>query len=46
MLEGIWQHRDVVGDAFTFIDLLDAHEILDLRQETEYRARKWAERNK
>lgn len=38
VVAGIWTHRDIVTDTFSFLDLLDAHEILDVREENERRA--------
>jgi hypothetical protein len=35
-----------VNDVFTFEDLLDAHEILDVKEENEARARRAAEDKK
>jgi hypothetical protein len=34
-MAGIWSHRDI--DILTFEDLLDAHELLDLKSENEKR---------
>ena len=33
VLAGLWRHRDVVENVFTVNDLMDAHEMLDARQE-------------
>ena len=32
---GIWTHRDLVADTFTFADLCDAHELLDVKAHNE-----------
>jgi hypothetical protein len=34
----MWSHRDLVEKVFTFDDLLDAHEILTVKNENERRA--------
>ncbi|GED71172.1 hypothetical protein BRE01_48740 [Brevibacillus reuszeri] len=34
----MWDHRDVVQDVYDLDDLLDAHEILDVKQENKRRA--------
>jgi len=34
---GFWSHRDLIEDVFTLDDLLDAHEILQVRAENEWR---------
>lgn len=41
MAAGLWTHREAIGDAFTFEDLLDAHELLDVREQNEADYRKW-----
>jgi hypothetical protein len=42
MLAGIWSHRETIdGVTFTFADLLDAHEILDVRERNEAEYRAW-----
>lgn len=43
VMAGLWRHKDVIRDVFTVDDLLDAHEMLDLRNENERRAREAAE---
>jgi hypothetical protein len=37
-MAGFWTHRDIIDCVFTLDDLLDAHEILQVRQENERRA--------
>jgi hypothetical protein len=37
-MAGFWKHRDIVDCVFTLDDLLDAHEILQVKQENERRA--------
>ncbi|GLG01834.1 hypothetical protein Alches_18750 [Alicyclobacillus hesperidum subsp. aegles] len=37
VVAGFWSHRDLVEDVFTLDDLLDAHEILQVRAENEWR---------
>jgi len=34
---GIWTHQQLVTDVFTFADLLDAHELLDIKAINEKR---------
>lgn len=41
VLAGLWQHRDLLDDTFTFRDLLDAHELLDVRLENDRRINAW-----
>lgn len=43
VLAGFWSHRDLVTDVFDFDDLLDAHEMLAVRHENEWRAREAAQ---
>ncbi|MBY0054135.1 4-alpha-glucanotransferase [Brevibacillus sp. LEMMJ03] len=42
VLGGLWQHRDVVEDVFDIDDLLDAHEIMAVREENIRRAQEAA----
>ena len=44
-MAGFWTHRDIVEDVFTLDDLLDAHEMLQVKNENEWRAQEAAERN-
>lgn len=46
VMAGFWTHRDVVQDVFTFADLLDAHEIIRVQNENEWRAHEAAERER
>ncbi|WP_374706046.1 DUF6889 family protein [Brevibacillus reuszeri] len=39
----MWDHRDVVQDVYDLDDLLDAHEILDVKQENRRRAEEIAD---
>jgi hypothetical protein len=39
VIHGLWTHADVVNDSFTFLDLLEAHEILAIKSENAARAR-------
>lgn len=43
VLAGVWSHRDIKDRKFTFSDLLDIHEALDVQSENEYRAKKYLE---
>ncbi|USG65161.1 hypothetical protein NDK47_24060 [Brevibacillus ruminantium] len=38
VLGGLWTHSEVVRDVFDIDDLLDAHEILEVREENRRRA--------
>lgn len=38
VLGGLWAHSDVVRDVFDIDDLLDAHEIMEVRAENKRRA--------
>jgi hypothetical protein len=38
VIAGMWSHRDIVEDIFTLDDLLDAHEMLQVKYENEQRA--------
>ena len=37
----MWTHRDLVDGAFSFQDLMDAHEALDVRAANEASLREW-----
>jgi hypothetical protein len=37
---GLWRQRETFDGTYSFADLLDAHELLDLQVEAERRARK------
>ncbi|HEX4209510.1 MAG TPA: hypothetical protein VHY56_03890 [Candidatus Binataceae bacterium] len=41
MLAGIWTHREIFDGTYSFEDLLDAHELLDFREENQRRAAEW-----
>lgn len=43
VIAGMWQHVDVVEERFTFMDLLDIHEALDLKIEDAERHQAWRE---
>jgi len=38
VMAGLWSHKDVVMDVFDIDDLLDAHEILEVKAENKRRA--------
>ena len=38
MSAGLWQQHELWDGTYTFSDLLDAHELLDVRYENERRA--------
>ncbi|MFC3768360.1 DUF6889 family protein [Paenibacillus sp. GCM10012303] len=38
VIAGFWTHRDLIDGVFTLDDLLDAHEMLEVRHENERRA--------
>lgn len=42
VMAGFWSHKDLVEDVFTFEDLLDATEMLQVRAENDFRAAKAA----
>lgn len=42
---GMWTHKDLLAGTFTFSDLMDVHELLDLKEENQQRGRAWAEQN-
>ncbi|UUZ93230.1 hypothetical protein LJK87_50060 [Paenibacillus sp. P25] len=44
VMAGLWTHRDLIEDVFTYDDLLDAHEILAVKYENERRAAEAARR--
>ena len=46
MIAGIWTHRDVVEDVFSFEDLLDAHELLDVREANAAIAHDWQQQQR
>jgi len=35
----MWQHKEMWDGTYSFIDLLDIHEMLDVREENERRLR-------
>ncbi|WP_441509249.1 DUF6889 family protein [Bosea sp. 2YAB26] len=45
-MAGFWSHRDVVDGVFTLDDLLDAHEILEVKYENSERAREAAQQRR
>ena len=45
VMVGMWSHRDVVEDVFSFDDLLDAHEMMAVNAENRRRAEKAAEQS-
>jgi hypothetical protein len=38
VLAGFWRHHEVFDGTYSFMDLLDIHELMDFKQETEWRA--------
>lgn len=47
MLEGVWQHHQTFDGTYSFEDLVDIHELLDVKLENERRAIAWKnEQNK
>ncbi|NHN33545.1 DUF6889 family protein [Paenibacillus agricola] len=46
VMAGFWTHRDVVEDVYTLDDLLDAHEMLQVKYENELRAQEAAEQRR
>jgi hypothetical protein len=43
-MAGMWEQRQVFDGTYSFEDLLDVHELLDIREENERRARIAAEK--
>jgi hypothetical protein len=41
VLAGVWTHRDIVEGVFTFQDLCDVHEFLDVKEKNEADFRAW-----
>lgn len=46
MIAGLWTHKETFDGTYSFEDLLDAHELLDLKEANEGRVREWEEANK
>lgn len=42
-MAGAWTHQDLVTDRFTFEDLLDIHEMLDVKARNERNYRAWVD---
>ena len=42
----MWRHSELFDGTYNFDDLLDAHELLDLKEENERRAREYADRQR
>ena len=45
VMTGLWHQRETWDGTYNGDDLLDAHELLDLRDENERRWREWRELN-
>lgn len=45
-MAGLWQHHQVRDGTYTFADLMDAHEILDVREKNEIDLRAYKEAQK
>jgi hypothetical protein len=45
VIAGIWTHRDLVDRAFTFADLVNAHEILNLKEANDAAYQQWKDAN-
>ena len=41
VIAGMWQQCQVFDGTYDFVDLLDAHELLDVKDENERRVREW-----
>jgi hypothetical protein len=41
VLAGMWTHREAVDGTFTFADLMDVHELLDVKAANEIRFQAW-----
>jgi hypothetical protein len=35
VIAGFWTHQQIVSDAFTFVDLMDIHEAIDVKLRNE-----------
>ncbi len=42
VMAGMWRQHETWDGTYSFEDLLDAHEILDIKAENERRMRDWA----
>ena len=41
VVAGIWQHKDAINGTYKFKDLLDAHEILDVKEANQIAFEEW-----
>ena len=39
VVHGLWRQRETFDGTYSFEDLLDAHELLDVKAENDYRQR-------
>lgn len=46
VIAGLWQHKDLIEGFYTLDDLLDIHEVMDLKEENQQRGRAWAEQHR
>lgn len=43
VMAGMWRLHETFDGTYTIDDLMDAHEILDVKEENEARIRRWQE---
>lgn len=43
---GLWTHQQLIDDVFTFADLMDAHEFLDVKAINEKRVQRYLEKKR
>ena len=41
----MWQQKELTNGAYSFADLIDAHEVLDWKAENERRFKEWVKQN-
>ena len=46
VMAGIWRQSDTWDGTYTCVDLLDAHEMLDLKAENDRRRAEWEAENR
>jgi hypothetical protein len=43
VIAGMWQHKDAINGVYSFKDLLDAHEMLDVKEQNDSAFQRWLE---
>lgn len=46
VMAGLWKQHETFDGTYTLDDLIDAHEMLDLKEENQSRAQAWAEQQR